>query len=157
MDSYESMKARLLETGLYALNGKTLVDFELRAYAAGLDSVRDALTKLQKESFTATAESYGLENREKAFRLSSLGKTEERRKALVAMGAVTPDSFTKAGVEAALAGLGLEASLEESQADRKLIVHFLKMPDCGETEAAQKLKIFLPAHLSYETDYNSVS
>lgn len=157
MDTYGSMRARLLETGLYRLDGGTLADCELKAYAAGLDPVRGALTELQRESFAETAEGYGLENRERAFRLSSSGETDARRAAVLAMGTVTPDSFTKAGLEAALAALGLDVSLEERAEGRKLIAHFLKMPDCGEAEAVKKLEIFLPAHLACEPDFSGIS
>lgn len=157
MDAYDSMKARLLETGLYRLDGSTLADCELQSYAAGLDPVYGALRELQKESFVETAEGYGLENREKIFGLASPGGTEARRKAVLAMGAVLPDGFTKKGMEESLAGLGLNVSIEELSGERKLAVRFLSMPECGETEALKKLEIFMPAHLPYEPDFSGVS
>lgn len=156
-DAYDSMKARLLETGLYRLDGSTLADCELRAYAAGLEPVCGALRELQRESFVETAEGYGLENREKIFGLASSEDTEARRKAVLAMGAVLADGFTEKGIEEALSGLGLNVSVEESPGERKLIVRFLTMPECGETEALKKLEIFMPVHLPYEPDFSGVS
>lgn len=156
-DAYALMRARLLETGLYRLDGSTLADCELRAYAAGLDPAYEAFGELQRESFVGTAKGYGLENREKTLGLSPAGETEARRKAVMTMGSVLQGGFTKKGIESALAGLGLNVSVEERAGERKLTVRFLSMPEFGKTEALKKLEIFMPAHLPYEPDFSGVS
>lgn len=157
MKAYESMRAGLLETGLYRLDGSTLADCELKAYAAGLDPVYDSLRELRRESFAGTAEGYGFADREKVFRLSSAGETEARRRAVLSMGAVHPDSFTGKDVETALGGLGLTVTLEENAGGRKLTAHFLKKPDCGQEEAMKKLAVFLPAHLPFSADFSAAT
>lgn len=157
MDAYESMRRQLRPTGLYTLDGTTAVDRELAAYAEGLNAVIAQLSELQAESFVATACGYGLSYREQAFALSASGTAEERRAVLLGLGAVGRGDCTKEGIEAALSALGLSVGLEEDAADSRVVAHFLAAPACGETEAQKKLEIFLPAHLSAESDFSGVS
>lgn len=157
MGAYDSMKARLAPTGLYALGGSTAVDFELQAMAEGLDAAYGAVEELQKESFVATAESWGLGNREEISGLDGAGSVQDRRAKLLALGAVTPRSFTKTALTALLRGLGLDAGLSEDAAGGKVTVSFLAEPACGR-EAAQKiLEKFMPAHLAAVSDFTRVS
>ena len=157
MDACESMRRQLRPTGLYTLDGTTTVDRELAAYAEGLDAVAAQLRELQAESFVATASGYGLSYREQASALPASGTAEERRAALLGLGAAGRGSCTKEGIEAALSALGLSVGLEEDAADLRVVAHFLTMPACGEAEAQKKLEIFLPAHLSAESDFSGVS
>ena len=46
MSTYDSMKKSMQTTGLYTLDGKTSVDFELQAYAAG--DRKSVVTRLWK-------------------------------------------------------------------------------------------------------------
>lgn len=157
MGAYGSMKDRLKPTGLYALSGSTAVDFELQAMAEGLDIAYDALNELQRESFVATSEGYGLENREKISGLDGTGGTDDRREKLLALGAVTPRSFTKTALTALLSGLGLDAELSEDTAGGKLTAYFLKEPACGRDAAQKILEKFMPAHLTAVSDFSRVS
>ena len=65
MTAYQSMKAKLLPLGLYAFSEGGAVDCELKAYAAELDRLYGEIDTLYREAFIATAESYGLSERER--------------------------------------------------------------------------------------------
>lgn len=157
MGAYGSIKARLQPTGLYALSGSTAVDFELLALAEGLDLAYAAVNELQKESFVLTAESWGLENREGISGLDGTGSTEDRRAKLLALGAVTPLSFTKEALASLLAGLGLSAELAENTAGGTVTACFLQEPSCGRDAAQKILEKFMPAHATAVSDYSRVS
>lgn len=157
MDAYESMKKRMAATGLYTLDGKTLVNFELQAYAEELNTAIDEVTELQSESFIQTASGYGLENREAVCGIAAAGTTAQRRAVLLALGAVTPNSFTKLNIENILAGLGISVQIVEDTADQKLTVKFLSEPNCGRDAAQKFVEKFTPAHLALEWDYSGIS
>ncbi|MVB11115.1 hypothetical protein CAFE_18180 [Caprobacter fermentans] len=157
MDTLESMKNQLSSTGLYRLDGTTTVDYELAAYAEGLNALRNGLSALQAESYVATASDYGLLEKERACGLPSSGGVSDRRAALLKLGAVRPGACTKEGLESALSAFGLSVSLEEDAANSKIIAHFLSQPPCGQTEAQRILEIFCPAHLTAESDFTGVS
>ena len=99
MTALESMRLKLKAIQIYALTGTTAVDYELKAYAAGLNLAYDALTELENESFTATASDYGLTSRENQFGINGQGTVEERRAAILKLGAITPNDFTRSGME----------------------------------------------------------
>ncbi len=60
MRPLESMRMRLQETGLYALSGGTAADWELEAYAAGLELLYAAVVELAQNAFPETAAAEGL-------------------------------------------------------------------------------------------------
>ncbi len=159
MNAYDSMVSVLRPTGLYALNGNTAVDFELQAYAAALDSIYNAVTLLQNESFAATAADYGLELRKRQFCLSAGGSQEEMRASILGLGAVTPADFTLEGVRSALSAAGLDCEICEDAAAQKLYLNcpmeFANEPMRG--KAVGIAKLFLPAHLGAELDFRSIS
>ncbi|HEX3017885.1 MAG TPA: hypothetical protein VHP31_08550 [Caproicibacter sp.] len=158
MGTYDSMKSRLLPTDLYSLSGKTVVDDELQAYAAGLDPVCDELNTLQKESFLATAEDYGLAYYMGACGITSIEPTvEKERVVLYALCSVTPNSNTKADLENFFSSLGLSVQILEDVPNKKITVKFLKEPACGRDEAQKKVEKFMPAHLTIVSDYSGVS
>lgn len=157
MGAYDSMKARLKPTGLYALGGSTAVDYELQAMAEGIDSAYAAVNELQRESFVSTAESWGLENREQVSGLDGTGGAEDRRAKLLTLGAVTPLSSTKAAMVSMLAGLGICAELAENTAGGAVTVFFLKEPACGRAAAQKILEKFMPAHITAVSDFSRVS
>ena len=65
MTAHQSMKTKLLPLGLYAFSEGEAVDCELKAYAAELDRLYGEIDTLYREAFIATAESYGLSERER--------------------------------------------------------------------------------------------
>lgn len=158
MGAYERMKKALAATGLYKLDGTTAVDRELQAYAEGLDRARQALEELQAESFVATSAGYGLSLREEAFRAAApAAGTEQRRAALLGLGAAGPGAFAKQALEKTLAAAGLSVEIVENPPAGPLTVRFLEEPACGRERAQKILEKFMPAHLSYSADYGGVS
>lgn len=159
MRALESMVSGMKATGIYTLDGTTQVDRELRAYAAGLDMAFDALAELQRESYVATASDYGLFNRESTLQIGAAGDTQERRSRILRRCAITPNSFTRADMEYALAVPGAEVEVCECMAEKKIYVN------CKDADAQSEqglsiqkaAKLFLPAHLNAELDFRSIS
>ena len=159
MTALDSMTAAIKGTKIYALTGNTTVDFELQTYAEELDRLYNEITRLETESFAATASDYGITFRLRQFGLPADGGIEERRTAILGMGAVTPDDFTENGVAQALKAAGLPCEITENTAAQKL---YLNCPEEMNDAASRKLalkiaKLFLPAHLSAELDFRSIS
>ena len=155
MGVYDEMKSCLQKTGLYRLDGNTAVDFELQAYAAGLEPMCDTLKQLKAESFVATASNYGLWLKESASGIaSSTGETDSRRKVLYAAGSVMPGSCTKAGLENLLDAFGFDANVLEDTADKKVTVQVKKSPD-GQNDKWEKIiGQLIPAQLSVVWEYS---
>ena len=93
MTALTSMISRMKETGIYKLDSDTLVDYELRAYAAGLDMVINQFSELENESFIRTAKGYGLSNRENLLKFSPCENTEDRRNSVMGCCSITPNIF----------------------------------------------------------------
>jgi hypothetical protein len=74
------MEQKLRPIGLYALNEGDPLALELTVYGEELDRVYDALDELLREAFIETAESYGLENRERFTGAVHDDETVERRR-----------------------------------------------------------------------------
>ncbi|QEY35483.1 DUF2313 domain-containing protein [Caproiciproducens galactitolivorans] len=155
----ESMVSSMRATGLYALDGTTQVDYELQAYAAGLDMVFEALTELQRESYIATASGYGLLNWESLLRIQPAGSTQERRGRILKRSAVTPNSFTRKDMEYALSAPGIDVEVCEYIPEKKIYVNCKDAGAKSEQGLSiqQAAKLFLPAHLDAELDFRSIS
>lgn len=84
MNSYTSMKSKLMPLGLYTMAQGSAVDCELKAYAEGLDVLFDTLDEMAREAFIPTAEDYGISEREKfCGRERADLSLEKRREALL--------------------------------------------------------------------------
>lgn len=157
MGTYDIMKKCMLPTGLYRLDGKTAVDWELQAYAAALDPLRDDLPKLQGESFTATAADYGLRYAELALGILFPGNTlEERRNSILALGAVGTDGCGRDAFEKMLTGLGITADLSEDAAKQTLTIHVKQEPVAGPEAWEPVVNRFVPAHVQVIWDYTQM-
>lgn len=159
MRALESMISSMRATGMYALNGTTQVDYELQAYAVGLNMAFEALTELQRESYVATASDYGLFNRESALQIQPAESTQERRDRILKRCAITPNSFTRRDMEYALAVPGTDTEVCEYVTEKKIYVN-CKDADAksGQGLSIQKAaKLFLPAHLDAELDFRRIS
>ena len=159
MRALESMTAKMKATKLYSLGGNTTVDFELQAYAQGFAMACDELEKLEQEAFIATASDYGLANVESLLQIGAAGSTEERRNAVLQRCAITPDNFTREDMEQAFEMEGIHAQICEKIAEKCVYVNCM---DALPTEqkkgaVAKTAKNYLPAHLSAELDFRSIS
>nr|DAR28764.1 MAG TPA: tail protein [Caudoviricetes sp.] len=153
------MTAKMKAAKIYSLSGNTTVDYELQAYAQGLDMVCGELETLQRESFVATASDYGLENAEKLLRIEAQENEEERRNAVMKRCAVTPNDFTVGDMERIFAMEGLDARICERFADQCIYVNCMDASTTEEKKEAvlQTAKNYLPAHLNAELDFRSIS
>jgi hypothetical protein len=159
MSALESMRSVLKPIRIYSLGASAVVDWELQAYAAGLEAAYELLTELKNESFVSNASGYGLTNREKQFGLTGQGAPEDRRAAVLKLGAVTPNNFTKADMEQILEIAGLKAEICENTAANHLYVNCLteNADETARNTAKKAANMFLPAHLGVELDFRSIS
>ena len=150
-DSLANLKDCLAQTGIYTLDGTTLVDVELSAYAAGLKLVLDAYEELLGELFVETAETYGLSCWENALGCSfSHVSLAKRRKMLLGQLAVSENDYTVSCLEQALDSVGIVATITVVITDAVRVVE--------KTQAAVRTlaELVLPAHLSVRYDFTSV-
>ena len=108
MESFLSMKQKLLPLGLYELDDNDETVWELKAYAEGLNTLFDTLDELEREYFISTAQSYGLSRRELLFGREMSGQTaQERRDALMYLERTIVGDTTDSGFAEFLENLGL--------------------------------------------------
>lgn len=155
-----ALKSVLRPLGIYKLSGDTLVDFELTAYAAGLEILNQALQELEREAFIPTAQSYGLTNRESICGKIKISRLiDERRDMLIYRNSISNTDFTKEGIEKALISVGLKAIINENLDGATIYINCFSVLDdlwtTSEIEAAAKK--FLPAHLTANFDYRVIS
>ena len=155
------MRRRLRETGLYTVDGTTLVDAELQAYAAGFQPVMEAYEALERELSVETAVDYGLTMRESLVGLETAHlPLAERRRMLLERMSIGCNDHTAAALERALDSLGITAKLEEHPEKDSITVVVEDISRLREpTEAAVKALAaqFLPAHLLIEYDFSQVT
>ena len=113
-DILASMKQKLQSTGLYRLDGSTLVDAELQAYAAAMQALADEIWKLEQEGFVQTAGGDGLELWERACgNVRDTLSTADRREMLCSRLRVTPNDYTAGKLQDALLAAGILAHVAE--------------------------------------------
>lgn len=164
MEEYRAlpvMQSRLRETGLYTVDGNTLVDAELKAYAAGLQIVMDAYERLEKETMVQTAEDYGLVLREalvgQAFPQLELAM---RRQMLVQHLAIDPNGYSISALEAALDCIGITAQLQEvveTETLHVIVLDVSRLRDQTEEAVKALAEKFLPAHLLITYDFSQIT
>ena len=143
------MKARLLPTGLYSLTGSTGVDCELQAYAAGLDPLISAVKELQRESFLATAEGYGLETFEHLCRLTSVpSDLTETRKQLAAICAEGADDCSESAILSLMQALGFTMTITADSGKKRVACTITEKPAGSTSEILRRLNSVFPAHLT---------
>lgn len=157
MDSYTSMKTKLNATGFYTVQEGTALSRELIAYSRGLSLLFNELKEMLRELFIHTAQTYGIENRERF-----VGKTrdeytlEKRREMLIITESnigtgCTLNDFTKM-----LNGYGLEnfEFIENPTAFKLTIVIHDTLTDAQKNLVKQKVAQDFPLHLSVEIQYS---
>lgn len=155
MNPLASMRLRMQETGLYALSGDTAVDWELEAYAEGLDLLYEQIYKLMRDLFPETADEDGLSLWESLFGLSGQGmeKEERRRRLLLRVSAVP-------GTKAGLIRLGESLGIPVSIAEEPGTIYCMAYSDPDEEEVSRFLRSFggfVPAHLQILLDLRPLS
>ncbi len=158
-NALDSMRSALKPLRIYSLEPSTVVDWELQAYAAGLEMAYELISELKAESFVLTASDYGLAGREKQFGMGGQGTPQDRRAAVLKLGAVTPNNFTKADMEQILEIAGLNSEILENPAANTLYINCLteNADETARRVAKKAANMFLPAHLGAELDFRSIS
>lgn len=126
---------------------------ELQAYAEGLEILKSELETILKESFYATAESYGLERAERLWgKVRDDLTTSKRRQMLITRSAFGYDDFTPEGVQKLLAFLGVDGVVYEYPKAQRIVVD---TKEAGFTQGQKnwvhsQLNALLPAHLDVD-------
>ena len=149
MGSYESMHAKLEPLHLYTLAQGGEVDCELKAYACGLDPLFGALDVMLREAFIATAESYGLSERERFLEKERSGLSVARRRELLTGYETENDDATADGFLLFLTHCGLEqATVSENPTSNRLSVYIADDLDAAQKSLiGEKIAKAAPSHL----------
>ncbi len=150
MDSFTSMKTKLLPLGIFTLDDNSNTELELKAYAVGIDMLFEKLDELLREYFILTAETYGLTQRE-----IFLGKergsysVEHRRNILIAQellveGRCNPEAFVTT-----LESYGLtDFDIVEDHYGGKVTINVRDtLTDAIKTMVQERVLLDFPAHL----------
>lgn len=156
MDSYNSMKTKLLPLGIYSIGDNSNISAELKAYAEGLDVLFDTLDVMERECFISTAESYGIEERELFIgKERSEYSTEKRRNMLLIQeqmidGKCNPDAFKKL-----LEGYGLSNfQIVEGFAEQTVTINvYDKLTDEIKKMIEENINANFPSHLIVTVNY----
>lgn len=160
MNVLTQLKSRLKPLGLYNLSSESIINAELSAYAVGLEFLNDKFAELERECFISTAQSFGLDLREKLFGyLKSDLDTSERRERLLYKSKITSNDYTKAKIEEAARSCGIEGYIIENNGGYEFDFN------CSDTfssveerkSAVDEATEFLPAHLRCNFDFRDLS
>ena len=158
MNALTSMKKKLSPLGLYRLDHSHIED-ELYVYALELDRIREESDRLLREMFLSTAMEEGLSMMERMFsRPHTQLSVQTRREMLQKRLCLGLSDFTLEGLRTALDSFHLSHTICEYPSLNKLVV--LAQGDYPENEEkwieseAQK---FVPLHLEFQLDFNSLS
>ncbi len=168
MSSINSIKKSLKPLGIYKLNAQGLLNAELSAYACELDTLNSEIEKLEKECFISTAEDYGITLREQLYDFSkSLWDVSKKRQRILGISLVKPTSFTKADLENILAIYGIEAAILEDTETGNIYINCISKNDLfenvflsdsqNESSTINQIEKFMPAHLTFEVDFRTIS
>ena len=144
------MKSKLIATGLYTLEDSSNTSEELKAFAQELDIIFDTLDEMTREYFIATAQRYGIIERERFIgKERSELPTEQRREMLLIQEQMMGNSCSKGAFELMLKGTGLsDFTITESFATQAVTV---TINDVLTAEIKQmieeKIRAEFPSHL----------
>ena len=156
MGSFDSMKSKLAPLGIYSLEEGDTVCRELGAYAEGLDPLFDELEEMERESFIATAESYGLSEREKFIdREKPQLTTERRRELLIMQEKSSSGDASAAGFRQYLSDCGLQSyRVDEFPSRQRIAIYINDVLNEGEKSLiGSKIALAAPAHLNVMVYY----
>ncbi len=160
MSTFEKLAGVLAPLGVYEIKEESTIWSELKAYAVGLDMLREELLELESEAFIPTSESYGLSRRERLFAaVRDDLSVENRRNMLLTRSAFGQGDFTLDGIQKILEFLGIEGSIEEYPFANRVVVW---VEDKGLTKGQRnfiisQLNLLFPAHLEIDGVFEGFS
>ena len=150
MSSYNSMKTKLVATGLYLDSDSSNTAEEIRAFAQGIDLLFDKLDEMTREYFICTAESYGITVREKFIgKERSEYSAEQRREMLLIQEQIIGSGCSKGDFELMLRGVGLsDFTITESFTTQAVTVTINDtLEEATKQMIEKKIVAEFPAHL----------
>lgn len=150
MTALQSMSEKLNPLGIYNITQSSNIFKELSAYAAALDVHRENLKTILRECFISSAESYGIEIREKAIGdLRTSYSLENRRNMLALRSSLNENDFTRAGLSKFLNCMGVsDYSISETPRDSYIFILIGNaFPESDKRWILNQLYLFLPSHL----------
>lgn len=161
MKSYESMKTKLLPTGLYTLTDYMGVSKELLTYSVGIDNLDDSIDVIIREAFLTTAEDYGLSMWEEMFGGIHNGvDADKRRYMIISRLLLNYNCFTMDGVKSIIDSLGITDYTITENPSLFMVTIDLSQNDYTRTQRKwikQQLEELLPAHLDIVTIFGSAT
>lgn len=160
MNAYESMERKLKPIKSYSTEDGSNLSVELQSYAVALDEHRRLMDEFLKECFVTTAESYGIENREKL-----VGETkddyplERRRKMLILRNTLGENDFTKEGMGKFLLSFGV-TNYQIIEMPEMWEISFYIDGDYSDVEKAwieKQINMMLPAHHITTVTFQGIS
>ena len=144
------MKSKLIATGLYTLEDSSNTSEELKAFAQELDIIFDTLDEMTREYFIATAQSYGIIERERFIgKERSELPTEQRREMLLIQEQIIGSGCSKGDFELMLKGVGLsDFTITESFSTQTVTVTINDtLEEATKQMIEKKILAEFPAHL----------
>lgn len=161
LKAYESMKKKLMPTGIYTLNENGAASKELEAFATGIDSKDGELDVIIREAFVKTAEDYGLSMWEELFGSVQSGEPPAvRREMIKGRLKLSSLSFTPSGAENIVRSLGIdEFTIKETPSLFMVTVDLSakKYSKARRKWIKEQLDELLPAHLEIVVIFGTAS
>ncbi len=151
MTSLQSMIKKLTSLGIYDITDGSNIKHELEAYAFALDKHRENITALLIECFISSAESYGIELREKVLGdLKDFYPLSKRREMLRIRNIFGESDFTPSAIGRFLNGVGVtDYNITENPANNIISVSIGGSYSDSEAKWIKKqVEDILPAHLT---------
>ncbi len=151
MRALESMIKKLAPLGIYDTRNTSNIYAELSAYAAAIDSYRDLLDEALRECFISTAETFGLEIRERVVGdVRSDCSIEQRRNMLSTRASLGETDYNLAGFDKFMDSFGVQDyTLSESPSTQSVTVTITgDYPGNTESWIKNQIELILPAHLN---------
>lgn len=150
MTALQSITKKLNPIAVYDIREGTNIFAELSAYAYALDKHRDNMETVLRECFISTAESYGIEIREKVFGNIRRDYTKEQRREMLRLRRGFGESdFTPAGFDKFMRSLGVGSYnlLEMSGTDEVSVTLNNTFNSTDTKWIENQINQIMPAHL----------
>lgn len=157
MDSYTSMKNKLQPMGLYDVADGTNVSVELKTYAEGINTLFNQLDEMTREYFIATAESYGLTERERFIgKVRTEYSVEKRREMLQIQEQMIGNECSVSAFTKFLEGCGLSDFEIAENFSQQTVVITINDTLADETKKMieERINAEFPVHLIITINYS---
>lgn len=151
MAQFDSMADKLSPLGVYDISEGTNIYNELKAYGEALDVHREHIDEVLRECFISSAQTYGIELREKVIGdAKSLYPLSKRREMLTLRKGFNENDFTRAGLYKFLDSFGITDYRVIEMPSQRIVSVFVggSYPDSEVKWIENQIRLILPAHLN---------